>query len=237
MAETSSNASVNPTAGKPRGPAAKDKNCPFCQQAFTSSSLGRHLDLYIKDRNPKAPDGVHDVEAIRRLRGNITRRQARGSLAGSSRGQSSTPAATPTAASRRSVAPSEGGNSSTVVSPVDRRASLGVNRETSQIISKYPFVQPWQQTGVINNIPGGESSSRAGDDGDSHPTGGVVSQQQARVVSRQTLKAQLDMKHKLQDAQDTARAAELALRELVSSWRAAKYVLCSLPLRYRQDSG
>jgi protein-disulfide isomerase len=30
--------------------APKDRNCPFCNQAFTSSSLGRHLDLYIKPK-------------------------------------------------------------------------------------------------------------------------------------------------------------------------------------------
>jgi hypothetical protein len=30
--------------------ASKDRNCPFCNQAFTSSSLGRHLDLYIKPK-------------------------------------------------------------------------------------------------------------------------------------------------------------------------------------------
>lgn len=58
---------------------AKDRACPYCQQAFTSSSLGRHLDLYIKSKNPKPPDGVHDVDEIRRIRGNITRRQPRNS--------------------------------------------------------------------------------------------------------------------------------------------------------------
>ena len=30
--------------------APKDRSCPFCNQAFTSSSLGRHLDLYIKPK-------------------------------------------------------------------------------------------------------------------------------------------------------------------------------------------
>lgn len=58
--------------------APKDKNCPYCGQAFTSSSLGRHLDLYIKEKNPKAPDGIHDVDEIRKIRGGITRRQPRG---------------------------------------------------------------------------------------------------------------------------------------------------------------
>jgi hypothetical protein len=67
---------------------AKDRACPYCHQKFTSSSLGRHLDLYIKEKNPKPPDGIHDVEAIRRSRGNITRRQARNST----KREASTPA-------------------------------------------------------------------------------------------------------------------------------------------------
>ncbi|KAF2744743.1 hypothetical protein M011DRAFT_460531 [Sporormia fimetaria CBS 119925] len=67
----------------PRSPAAteghalkrpKDRKCPFCEHYFTSSSLGRHLDVFIRSENPKAPDGVHIVEEIREMRGRITRR-------------------------------------------------------------------------------------------------------------------------------------------------------------------
>lgn len=65
------------SGGASRTPATKDRSCPFCHAPFTSSSLGRHLDLYIKEKNPKPPDEVHDVEEIRRLRGNVTRRQPR----------------------------------------------------------------------------------------------------------------------------------------------------------------
>ncbi|KAF1359204.1 hypothetical protein EJ07DRAFT_166220 [Lizonia empirigonia] len=68
------------TSEAPLLKAAKDKNCPFCGQAFTSSSLGRHLDLYIRAKNPKAADGIHVVDEIRKLRGGITRRQAKGSI-------------------------------------------------------------------------------------------------------------------------------------------------------------
>ncbi|KAJ5081632.1 hypothetical protein NUU61_009896 [Penicillium alfredii] len=46
-------------------PALKDRKCQYCQQAFTSSSLGRHLDQFLFK---KKPDGVHDVEEIRRIR-------------------------------------------------------------------------------------------------------------------------------------------------------------------------
>lgn len=62
----------------PQLKAPKDKTCPFCGQAFTSSSLGRHLDLFIRPKKPKAPDGKHDVDEIRRIRGNITRRNMKG---------------------------------------------------------------------------------------------------------------------------------------------------------------
>ncbi|KAG8629263.1 hypothetical protein KVT40_003128 [Elsinoe batatas] len=66
------------SSNQPKAP--KDKECPFCHQPFTSSSLGRHLDLYIKPKNPKPPDGIHNLARIRELRGKITRRQPRNSL-------------------------------------------------------------------------------------------------------------------------------------------------------------
>ncbi|RMD42951.1 hypothetical protein DV735_g2189, partial [Chaetothyriales sp. CBS 134920] len=55
-------------------PATKDKACQYCHQKFTSSSLGRHLDQFIFK---KKPDGIHNVDEIRALRGGITRRTAR----------------------------------------------------------------------------------------------------------------------------------------------------------------
>ncbi|KAJ6160945.1 hypothetical protein N7470_004341 [Penicillium chermesinum] len=57
-----------------KNPTAKDRKCRYCGQFFTSSSLGRHLDQFLFK---KKPDGVHDVEEIRRVRSGITRRQAR----------------------------------------------------------------------------------------------------------------------------------------------------------------
>lgn len=62
-------------ATKAQSATAKDKACPYCGQKFTSSSLGRHLDQYI---SKKKPDGLHNVEEIKRLRAGITRRSARG---------------------------------------------------------------------------------------------------------------------------------------------------------------
>lgn len=55
--------------------AVKDKECQYCHQKFTSSSLGRHLDQFI---SKKKPDGIHNVEEIKKIRAGITRRTARG---------------------------------------------------------------------------------------------------------------------------------------------------------------
>ncbi|EGP88423.1 uncharacterized protein MYCGRDRAFT_57922, partial [Zymoseptoria tritici IPO323] len=105
----------------------KDRQCPFCNQSFTSSSLGRHLDLYIRPKNPKPADGVHDVEEIRKLRGGITRRQVKSGTKGGNgseqRGSRESFSATPTASE-----PSTG------------RACI-TNKAA------------WQATGVINDLP------------------------------------------------------------------------------------
>jgi hypothetical protein len=192
--------------------APKDKNCPFCGQAFTSSSLGRHLDLYIRERNPKAPDGIHDVTSIRQMRGTITRRQPRPSLGDTiSRRNSSTPAGTPRALPKKQRSRDSDGYRSPAI-PKDGQYAV------DSTLSKFPYVARWEATGVINDLPG---------NGDATPDNANKRQAGQRNVSRQVAqKAQYDVKHKLADAMDTARAAELALRELLSSWRAAKSVIC-----------
>ncbi|KAI0105228.1 hypothetical protein GGR51DRAFT_571923 [Nemania sp. FL0031] len=225
---TASSASASVTGGATtespatqKQSAAKDRNCPYCGQAFTSSSLGRHLDLYIKEKNPKPPDGVHDVDAIRKLRESITRRQPRGSLA---RRDTSNPG-TPGSSSRKSPLP--GPAPDPVIRPpaIPKEGQFVVDHPTL----RYPFQPSWEATGVINDIPpttadgSGSGSvwetlrSRAS------PVGGAAARQNTqRVPSRAAQKIQLDTKQRLADAVDTARAAELALRELLSSIRAAK---------------
>ncbi|KAI1827375.1 hypothetical protein F4861DRAFT_406610 [Xylaria intraflava] len=212
-------AAESPAAHK--ASAIKDKNCPYCGQAFTSSSLGRHLDLYIKERNPKPPDGIHDVEAIRRMRESITRRQPRGSLArrdtsnpgtpGTFSGKS--PASAPDLAIKPPAIPKEG------QFVVDRQ-SFG-----------YPFQPSWQITGVMNDIPttmaghgSGMGNAWENPQARASPARETSARPQnpQRVPSRVAHKLQLDAKQRLTDAMDTARAAELALRELLSSIRAAK---------------
>jgi hypothetical protein len=112
------------------GKLTKDRNCPFCGQAFTSSSLGRHLDLYIKPKNPKPADGVHDVDEIRKMRGNITRRQSR---VASIKRDSSTPAGP--ASARYSY------DDRALSTPDLRRVNWTVNRPG------------WEATGVMNDLP------------------------------------------------------------------------------------
>lgn len=204
---------TNAEGSTPKAP--KDKACKFCGQSFTSSSLGRHLDLYIRDKNPKPPDGIHNVDEIRKLREGITRRQPRASLA---RRDTSTPAATPSAVSRKS--PRSEADSSNLQSPVAHREGQSALEATAGLLA---FTPRWEATGVINDIlpsKGGEASRDKETGAAADP---VRRPLPPRAVSRQQLaKAQFDMKQRVQDAMDTSRAAELALRELISSWRAAK---------------
>ncbi|KAF4595651.1 hypothetical protein GQ602_001264 [Ophiocordyceps camponoti-floridani] len=185
---------------KPSAP--KDKCCQYCNQAFTSSSLGRHLDLFIKDKNPKPPDGLHDVDEIRKLRGSITRRHPRGPTA-SRKASTSASATTPRLPTKRepSVADSESHKTPAAV-PQDGYYAV------DSTLSKFPLVPRWDSS--IKSPWDPESSSRR-------------ASALPRSVSRQSShKVHLDVKQKLADAMDTARAAELALRELMSSYRAAK---------------
>lgn len=198
--------------------APKDKQCPFCNQSFTSSSLGRHLDLYIKEKNPKPADGIHDVDEIRKLRGGITRRQPRNS---SSKREDSTPTDTPGPHERRSPPPESDmqGNRS----PSMRREPLDLTSYSGKpkfFINK----ATWESTGVMNNIPAARSGDSArsweGDDRDS----GRRMESRNRSVSKQMLaKTTFEQKQKMIDALDNAKAAELALRELLGAIRAAKY--------------
>lgn len=188
--------------------AVKDKNCEYCGQAFTSSSLGRHLDLYIKDKNPKPPDGIHDVDAIRKLRGNITRRQPRGSLG--ARRDNSTPGSTPKPTAGK-LAP--GQDSDGFKSSLSKDGQYAADSAAN----KYPYAASWEATGVMNDLSG-----KSGWDGSAPQDANKRSGLSRNVSKQMAQKAQFDIKQKLTDAMDTAKAAELALRELVSSWRAAK---------------
>ncbi|CAG8125313.1 unnamed protein product [Penicillium olsonii] len=109
--------------------AAKDRKCQYCQQAFTSSSLGRHLDQFLFK---KKPDGVHDVEEIRRLRSGITRRQAR------------------TSAGKTDASPER----SQKKGSVDPSIAVDSSSKSRDTPVRMMFNTPtWHATGVINDIP------------------------------------------------------------------------------------
>jgi hypothetical protein len=234
-------------ASASKTPAPKDKPCPFCAQPFTSSSLGRHLDLYIREKNPKPADGVHNVDEIKRMRGTITRRQPRNSLGRGREGS------TPGAAGKANGNGNTGGNGG------DGSAGDGKSAPQSPVVQTRPMVEhkgkyktmlnsaSWHATGVMNNIPSvlpsrtefseghGGRSGNGGANGTGNGSGSASpgpseerKEIRQRSVSRQLAKNSFEQKQKMIDALDTARAAELALREILGSIKAAAYVL-SLP--------
>jgi hypothetical protein len=112
--------------------AAKDRECQFCHQKFTSSSLGRHLDQYL---HKKKPDGVHNVDEIRRLRGGITRRTARNSSK-NEHDESRTSNASP--------APTLESPAGPVVDTLNIQPVNGLGTKFNSM--------NWHSTGVINNL-------------------------------------------------------------------------------------
>ncbi|ODA82381.1 hypothetical protein RJ55_00888 [Drechmeria coniospora] len=206
MADTASQ--IHDASNAKSSSAPKDKNCPYCGQAFTSSSLGRHLDLYIKEKNPKPPDGIHDVDAIRKLRRGITRRHPRASVGR----KGSTPLGTPRPSAARR------GGSGADKEPFKSSAPKDAHYALDSALGKPPFSSRWETTDGGGHAPTGSSWEANDMAPDASRRASIP-----RSASRQSVqKAQLDMKRKLADAVDTARAAELALHELIASWRAAK---------------
>lgn len=216
MGTPGSNADTSVNGSK--GPAPKDKACPFCHQTFTSSSLGRHLDLYVKEKNPKPADGIHDVDEIRKMRGGITRRQPRHSAA---RREVSTPAGTPGGRDRSPLGDSDERGKR---SPSLRRGNSAQELASYYAKPRYSINKPsWEATGVINHIPGsrGDEAGR-GWDGDEREGGRRMDSRNRSVSKHMLAKTTFEQKEKMMEALDNARAGELALRELMGSIRAAK---------------
>ena len=172
----------------------KDKNCPFCHAPFTSSSLGRHLDLYIKEKNAKPPDNIHDVDEIRRLRGNVTRRQARTS---SAKRDGSTPSSAKATPMPDQSSPPSAVHYSNVGHQEGAPVRVNLNRPS------------WQATGVINDLPPVIRESP------SYP-------KPRNIVRRTSTKEEIARKQDALDEKERGRAAELALKEVLESVKAAK---------------
>lgn len=189
---------AEPGGSASKMPAVKNRSCPFCRALFTSSSLGRHLDLYIKEKNPKPPDGVHDVEEIRRLRGGVTRRQPRTS---SVKGEDSTHSSSKPTSLRDQRSPS--------VSVF----LAGPGHVNGTSATKTPLHRAkWEAAGVVNGL-----SPRS--DGGEPPSHLAKRRSNMRNVS---LKEDLARKQEVMEERDRGQAAELALKEVLESVKAAK---------------
>ncbi|KAL9119925.1 MAG: hypothetical protein Q9187_003525, partial [Circinaria calcarea] len=200
MAEASVGTPGSTAEGTPaKSLATKDRACPYCNTYFTSSSLGRHLDLYIKEKNPKPPDGVHDIDQIRRSRGNITRRQARTS---SVKRDGSSPSSSKPTPSQGRCSPSIAGQYSNGDLAEKAPMTLILNRPS------------WQATGVINDLP---QPSRDG--------GGPKYDHRRDQLRKVPAKQEMAQRQKMLEEKDDGRATELALREVLDSIKSAKYVI------------
>ena len=183
-------------AAQGKNAAAKDKECPYCQQRFTSSSLGRHLDQYIFK---KRPDGVHNVEEIRRQRGGITRRTPRQGSATKREREGSQPTRTSSLEAH--------GTPPANIDLLNGRPAGGMGTKFNAM--------NWHSTGVINDL-------------DSHrllaqtppaptPTGTKRTWGTYETGQREPL----DSKGDTGGDKDTTRALELALREVLDSLQGA----------------
>ena len=210
---------------------------------FTSSSLGRHLDLYIKPQNAKPADGIHNVEEIKRVRGNVTRRQARDSLergpgAGgkkSHENRSSLLATTKSGSTRQiSTSASVKEGSQPIVQPMpldhltagtDRRHAIAAGKDqVTMIINKLT----WEATGVMNDLPTGNSK------GNGPPT---PRKRETGTISRRTSPTRMPVQDReqqqsnaLDEERNRAIAAEMALKEVLSSVQAANARAHAKPL-------
>ena len=213
--------------------APKDKACPFCSQKFTSSSLGRHLDLYIRPKNAKLADGVHDVDRIRRMRNGITRRQPRSNLKAKRdsdvAAETPTPASAPATTTRwESKVHEEGGERSARLtewtSRTERDEGLASPAAWSESIPRPPNEKlkvllntvNWQGTGVINNIPTQDAE---------RPSGYASSVPPLSRAESSVHRDRPDSEHLALSAEESevGRAAQLALREVLDSIEAARY--------------
>lgn len=188
---------AEPGDGTSKMPATKNRSCPFCHALFTSSSLGRHLDLYIKEKNPKPPDGVHDVEDIRRLRGGVTRRQPRTS---SVKGEDSTHSSSKPTPLRDQRSPSV---------PLYLAGAGHVNGASAK--SSLDRAK-WEAAAVVNDV-----SPRLGS---GEPL--IHLAKRRSNVRNASLKEDLARKQEVTEERDRGQAAELALKEVLESVKAAK---------------
>ncbi len=203
--ESDDDAPNSVAAGK--APAFKDKECPYCHQRFTSSSLGRHLDQYL---HKKKPDGIHNVEEIRKQRGGITRRTARH---GSSKHDREDSHATRTS-------PSEArGTPPASVDLLNGAPVGGLKTLLNQA--------NWHSTGVMNQVDLHNTSQVSTPASIKRPWSAYEVGQRVLDTSGSRTDVAPD--------KDNTRALELALREVLDSLQAARYCSSFICLQCKID--
>lgn len=175
-------------------PAAKDKECPYCHQRFTSSSLGRHLDQYLFK---KRPDGIHNVEEIRRQRGGITRRTPRQAKRDR---EGSQPTRTSSLEAR--------GTPPASVDLLNGKPAGGVETKLNAL--------NWHTTGVMNDLDAYKLTAQK----TPAPTATGTKRNWGTYETGQ--RDTLDSRGDAGGDKDTIRALELALREVLDSLQAAR---------------
>ncbi|OAP56576.1 hypothetical protein AYL99_08688 [Fonsecaea erecta] len=195
--------------------AVKDKECQYCHQQFTSSSLGRHLDQFI---SKKKPDGIHNVEEIRRLRGGITRRTARSSKRDKDKNEPED-----SRSSQASPGPSIGPQPGTLIS-----SAIELNRVPPGGMHVRLNRLNWQATGVITDPTTLDSPATAAA---VPPTPALVSSPSGTKRSYSTYAQDLNPTVNA----ETTRALELALREVLDSLRAATKHASPKPSPFKFD--
>jgi hypothetical protein len=212
--------------------AQKDKECQYCHQKFTSSSLGRHLDQFI---SKKKPDGIHNVDEIRRLRGGITRRTARNSKKHTLNDHpvGSGNANTGTASSNASPAPAQFQEV-----PPDH-----LNSHAGGIVGSFNRLN-WHSTGVITDPTSINPTPTAGL---TPGTGNAVAPAAISSATSPSKKRSFsayaaDLRPSTTSSStsptalaDTARALELSLREVLDTLRAATKHVNTPPTPFEFD--
>ena len=188
-----------------KNPAAKDKECPYCHQRFTSSSLGRHLDQYIFK---KRPDGIHNIEEIRRQRGGITRRTPRQGSAAKRDREGSQPT--------RNSSIEAHGTPPASVDLLNGKPAGGIGTKFNALT--------WHSTGVINDLDAHRLTDQTPPA--PTPTGTKRNWGTYEIGQRESLDSRADTG----GDKDTVRALELALREVLDSVQAATYETLSRQL-------
>lgn len=191
--------------------ALKDKECQYCHQKFTSSSLGRHLDQFI---SKKKPDGIHIVEEIKKIRAGITRRTAKGAKRNGN-GQTDV---------HDHSGPTSPHSSSNITTPVFIENSNKATTTATANDIRFNRMG-WQSTGVITEpMPQNASSNQ------SPLIAATVASNNAAGAKRSFSTYAADhLTSSSTTVNETTRALELSLREVLDAVNSASKKVAPLP--------